>query len=173
MLVLTCHGALYIIYKTSGPVQERALSLAPKVWAGVVVAGVAATVATAKVQPSLYANLAARPLTWILVVAIVVCLALVFLFIRQRRELPAFLASAGFIASMLAATAAGTYPKILASTLSPAYDVTVSNAKAGDLGLRIGFVWWSAAIVLAVGYFTYLFRSFRGKVELEPEGRGY
>jgi len=28
-------------------------------------------------------------------------------------------------------------------------------------------IWWSLAILLAIGYFTYLFHSFRGKVRLE------
>ena len=31
----------------------------------------------------------------------------------------------------------------------------------------------SGAIVLATGYFAYLFRAFRGKVMFETEGQGY
>ena len=35
--------------------------------------------------------------------------------------------------------------------------------------MRVGLAWWSVAIVLAIGYFVYLFHSFRGKVTLEGE----
>jgi len=34
-------------------------------------------------------------------------------------------------------------------------------------------VWWTLAIALAMGYFTYLFHSFRGKVIVETDGHGY
>jgi len=39
--------------------------------------------------------------------------------------------------------------------------------------LAVGLIWWSIGIVLAVGYFSYLFYSFRGKVKLPVEGEGY
>ena len=40
----------------------------------------------------------------------------------------------------------------------------VHNAAAPASTLRIGLVWWSVAIALAVAYFVHLFRSFAGKV---------
>jgi hypothetical protein len=33
-----------------------------------------------------------------------------------------------------------------------AYDVTAQNAAAGEHGLRIGLVWWSLGMALAVSY---------------------
>ena len=98
-------------------------------------------------------------------------LALIPVWLRQRRELPAFLASAAFLASMLAATAADLYPKVLTSTLSPEYDLDVTNAAAGAIALRIGFL-VVPAVLLAIGYFVYLFRSFRGKVRVSDDSRG-
>ena len=46
-------------------------------------------------------------------------------------------------------------------------------AAAGGIGLRVGLGWWIAAILLAIGYFVYLFRSFRGKVQVTADGHGY
>jgi cytochrome d ubiquinol oxidase subunit II len=40
----------------------------------------------------------------------------------------------------------------------------VANAANQRHGLLIGLAWWIPAILLAIGYFTYLFRAFRGKV---------
>jgi hypothetical protein len=34
----------------------------------------------------------------------------------------------------------------------------------------VDLIGWLLAILLAIGYFTYLFRSFRGKVTLEADG---
>ena len=34
-------------------------------------------------------------------------------------------------------------------------------------------IWWVIAMLLAIGYFVYLFHSFRGKVAVEQEGHGY
>jgi cytochrome d ubiquinol oxidase subunit II len=170
---LAGHGALYLNWKTDGPVQERSRALAPRCWAAAMVLLVLATAATAVVQPVLFARIGARPWAWPLVLVMLASLALIPLWLRQRRELPAFLASAAFLASMLAATAAGLYPKILTSTLAPEYDLDVANAAAGALALRIGFLWWSPAVLLAIGYFIYLFRSFRGKVRVSDDGHGY
>jgi cytochrome d ubiquinol oxidase subunit II len=53
------------------------------------------------------------------------------------------------------------------STHDSGRSITIANAAAAPSTLRIGFVFWSVAIVLAVGYFVYLFRSFAGKVRAE------
>jgi cytochrome bd ubiquinol oxidase subunit II len=173
LLALAAHAALYLIWKTEGPVQERSRALAGPLWGILVVLGLVTTVATAQVRPQIYASLMSRPWTWLLLIVILGSLATVFVSLRQRRELPAFLASAGFLMGMLAATAAGLFPNLLVSTLDAAHTLTVTNAAAGELSLRVGLIWWVLAILLAVGYFVYLFRSFRGKVQLESDGHGY
>jgi cytochrome d ubiquinol oxidase subunit II len=73
----------------------------------------------------------------------------------------------------LGATAAGLFPILLSSTLSPDHDLDIHNAAPGGIGLRIGLVWWGIAMLLATGYFIYLFRSFRGKVTLDGDGHSY
>lgn len=173
LCILAGHGALFLIWKTEGPVRERGRRAAGGAWAAAVVVLLLATLATWYVQPALYRSLGARPWTWPLVALIPASVVCVFLWLRQGRELPAFLASAAFIAGMLGATAAGAYPNVLVSTLDPADNLNVTNAAAGSLGLRVGLIWWVIAIALAVVYFTYLFRSFRGKVSIEGDEKGY
>jgi cytochrome d ubiquinol oxidase subunit II len=34
----------------------------------------------------------------------------------------------------------------------------------------IGFVWWTLAMILALGYFVFIYRTFRGKVNLGEAG---
>ena len=81
-----------------------------------------------------------------------------------------FLLSCVFIAMMLASTALGVYPVLLRSTINPAYTLDMTNASSGALSLQVGLVWWIIAIVIAIGYFVYLFRTFKGKVTVVEGG---
>ena len=173
LLTLAAHGAVYLQWKTSGAIADRCRRAALGLWIAVVVLGAAVTVATAFVQPIIFANLLARPPLYVFPFWIAASLAGVFLFVRTGRELLAFLSSAAFIVGMLAATAGALYPTILFSTVDPSLHLTVHNASAGRSGLVIGLVWWVPAMALATGYFAYLFRSFRGKVESADDGHGY
>jgi cytochrome d ubiquinol oxidase subunit II len=165
LCVLAGHGALYLIWKTSGTVQARCRTWAWRCWIAALPLWVLSTLATTWIHPQLYQNLWVRPWTLILAAMVLASLAGVFRFLAHGREMPAFLSSAVFLASILAATMAGNYPNLLRSTLDPANDVTAQNAAAGEYGLRVGLTWWVVGMVLAVSYFIYLFRSFRGKVE--------
>ena len=167
--VLAAHGALYLAVKTTGPVHDRAAALASLLWKVAAVLIVPATAATWYVRPGLYANLLARPVTWILVVAVVGSLVWLFMSLSQGREMPAFLASSAYIASTLAATAAGYYPNLLISTLGAEFNLTVTNATAGALSLYVGLFWWTFAFALAMVYFVFLFRTFRGKVDVAAD----
>ena len=57
----------------------------------------------------------------------------------------------------------GLYPLVLPAR-NPVYSLTISSSKAADYGLKIGLVWWTFGILLAIGYFTYTYRSSVGKV---------
>lgn len=167
LFTLAAHGALYLAWKTNGPVNARSRALARMLWIAVVVLGILTTIATEMVRPELYAQLMARPWTWLLAAGVVASLAGVFVSLQRGQELPGFLCSAGFLISLLAATAAGEFPTLLLSTLNPAYSLNVANASSGAFSLQIGLIWWPFAIALALGYFGYLFYSFRNKISLE------
>lgn len=170
LLALGGHGALYMAWKTEGPVHTRSRACARVLWIAIIGVGVLATIATAAVQPRLFPSLIGRVWTWPLVLLILGGLVSVFHFLSRGAELKAFLGSVAVLAGMLAATAAAMYPYLLFSTLDPAWDLSIHNAAAGGLALQVGLVWWIPAILIAIGYFIYLFRSFRGKVGAEGHG---
>jgi cytochrome d ubiquinol oxidase subunit II len=171
--VLTGHGALFLWWKTSGAVARRSESIARRCWLAIGVLAILVTMATAWVRPVLFESLRQRVWAWPLLAVAVGGMAVVFRSIARAKELQAFLGSAAFIAGMLAVTAAEMFPTILPSTIDPAYSLTAWNAANGRRGLWIGLAWWIPAILLAVGYFVYLFRSFRGKLTYRPETGGY
>lgn len=164
LAALTAHGAMYLRWKTDGELHARATRIARGAWIAVAVLAVVVTIETAVVRPALLANLAGRPGLWILPVVIIAALVLVFVALARGRELRGFVASAIVIAGLLGMTAGALYPLILPSTIEPRFSLDVAGAANDREGLVIGLAWWIPAILLAIGYFAYLFRSFRGKV---------
>jgi len=95
-----------------------------------------------------------------------VALSLVAMFLHRRRnnDKAAFLSSSAYLVFMLVGAAAAVYPNLLMSTTDPALNITVSNAAGGDYSLSYGLVWWGFGMTLALGYFVFVYRMFRGKI---------
>jgi cytochrome d ubiquinol oxidase subunit II len=66
---------------------------------------------------------------------------------------------------MLAGAAAALYPDLLPASGDTARSITIFNAAAGRHALSAGLVWWSGGILLAIGYFVFVYRMARGKVD--------
>jgi cytochrome bd ubiquinol oxidase subunit II len=131
--------------------------------------GLAGIVATLQIRPQLLDNYKTHLWGWTIPLVAIGGLAAVNYFRAGQQDLAAFLASTSAIAGILGDAAFGLYPKVLPSTLGEQYDLTIWNTAAQSYGLRIGVVWWTIGMVLAMGYFSYLHYSFRGKVTLDSE----
>jgi cytochrome d ubiquinol oxidase subunit II len=92
--------------------------------------------------------------------------------LRKHDEHKAFFASCAYLAGMLTSVVFSIYPMVLPAR-NPVYSLTVSNSKAGDYGLKVGLIWWILGMILATGYFTYVYRSFAGKVDVETSSHGH
>ena len=173
LVTLANHGALFLAWKTEGPVHERARRIALPLSLLTAVLGGVCTLATARVNPDVYAHLPAAPLAWLGLLVFLAGLVVLFWGQLRGRHLLAFLGSAAFILGLLAATAACVFPVMLKSTLNPAWSLTADNAATSEAGLRAGLSWWLFGFPLAVVYFVLLFRLHRGKVKLADDGKGY
>jgi cytochrome d ubiquinol oxidase subunit II len=165
-LALAMHGALWIALKTSDPVAGRARSLASRFWWGVLIATGLVTLATMSVQPQVPANLARWPWGTLLPLLAMGGLMGIPWSLSRRDDGAAFLASAGYIAGMLASAAFGLYPFVLPSTTGAERALTIHNAATTEYGLRIGAVWWSIGMVLVVVYHVVVYRHFAGRVTM-------
>jgi len=165
LVALAVHGALYLAWRTAGPVRERSLAFARGAWKAALGLWAAATAATAWVRPEALAGLVARPWAFAFVALALAGAWGVFRFPGRGRDLAAFLSSSAFLFGMVAATLAGIYPFWLRSTLDPSYSLTASNSASDRYGMGVALIWWLIGIALVACYFTYLFRSMRGKVE--------
>ncbi len=173
LVTVAAHGALFLAWKTEGPVHERSRGFAMKLWGAVPVLWMVASYATATVNPGIFHHLPQAPLGWVASLIFLAGLVLVFVGLKRERFLLAFLGSGAFILGLLAASAACVYPVMLKSTLDPRFDLTALNASVGAHGLRAGLVWWLIGFPIAIGYLAILFRFNRGKVKAAAEGEGY
>jgi cytochrome bd ubiquinol oxidase subunit II len=174
LVTLATQGAHFVAMKTAGDVNRRADRLAAigaNLLAALTPLSLAATI---WIRPQVLDNYRAH--AWGLLIPALVAASLVAmpLFRRRGREGAAFLSSTAYITGMLAGAAFALYPTLLPASTDAALSLTVHNSKAGDYGLGVGLAWWAVGMALAVGYFVYLYRSFRGKVGLdESEDYGH
>jgi len=173
LVALTLHGAHYVAVKTVGELNLRARRLAKALLPILLIMTVVSLWATLAIRPELLSNYREHGVLFLVPVLVAVSLVAMFAFQRSGSDKRAFLSSCSYLVLMLMGAAAAVYPNLLTSTTDPALNITVSNAATGRHSLSIGLIWWSFGIALAVGYFTFVYRMFRGKVSADAEAGGH
>lgn len=137
LLVLVMHGSLWVQMKTSGAVNQRAGKLAGGAWWGVLVLTALVTAVTFRIQPQVKENFVTWPWGFVFPLLAVAGIAGVRFELVRRDERKAFFASCAYLTGMLTSVGFGVYPMVLPAR-NPLYSLTVSSAKAGVYGLKIG-----------------------------------
>ena len=164
LCALGLHGAYYVAMKTSGDINSRAKALARRLWPVVVALTGASLAATLYIRPDLLNNYRRWPVLDAIPVLVAGCLFEMWRENARGKERAAFLSSCAYLVFMLVGAAAAVYPNLLTSTTDPALNVTVYNAHTGHYALSVGLIWWILGMAIAVGYFVFVYRMFRGKV---------
>ena len=173
LAALTIHGAAYLALKTSGDLGGRSRQTLRRLWPIVVVLTVISCIATILVRPQVTRNYTAHPIGFLIPAAVATSLVAMLFANRSGNDRRAFLSSCAYLASMLAGAAYAQYPSLLPSSNPSVPDITIHNAAAGSYSLKYGVIWWSIGMAIAIGYFVFVYRMFRGKVSLQSEGHGY
>lgn len=164
MVLFAAHGASYLTMKTSeGDLHGRCETLAKRLWPIVGIMLLAVSAETWFVRASLFEGLIGRPLGWVAIAGIVGGgLGALVLQIRKREQ-SAFAASCILNTSLMVAGAVGVFPVMLHSTLNPDDSVTAFKGAADLVGLKLALMWWPIAAILAVAYFLFIRRNYRGR----------
>ena len=170
LVTLTVHGSLYVAVKTEDELNQRARRIVQRAWPLQLLLTVIGLIATVSIRPGVLDNYKHYPVGLAVPVIVFGSLAVIMHGILKRSEKMAFVASAVYIVGMLVGAAFALYPVVLPASTDPALNLTIHNTAAAQHGLAVGFAWWSLGMVLALAYFFFLFRMFRGKVRLEGEG---
>jgi cytochrome d ubiquinol oxidase subunit II len=171
LVTLIVHGSLYLATKTEGELNSRARKVANWFWPVQVLLTVASLIATVYVVPHVLDNYSKWPIGYLIPALVIGSLVYLYYAHSKRNEKGAFLASCAYIVGMLVGAAFALYPMVLPASTDPNLSLTIYNTAAGAHGLSVGFVWWTLGMVLAFTYFVFIYRMFRGKVQVE-EGEG-
>jgi cytochrome d ubiquinol oxidase subunit II len=166
LTALTMHGALWLTIKTTGDLEQRARRMVTPLLGQVVVLTILSLIATISVRPASLDNYYRYPVTFVVPVGVVACLAGIWLWTRGEQPVKAFLASCGYLFFMLAGACWGVYPVLLPATTGAENDITLSRAISGPHTLSVGLAWWLFGMALAVCYFVFVYWKFRGKVDV-------
>ena len=166
LVTLTAHGSYYVALKTDEDLGRRARGFALLCWPLQFFLTFTALVATYFIRPDIMANYGKHAIGLLVPIIVVACLGTMLWAAPKGKEKLAFVASSLYIAFMLVGAAFALYPVVLPAR-DHQYDLTIYNSATGPHGLRVGFAWWTLGAVLAVGYFVFVYRMFRGKVRLE------
>jgi cytochrome d ubiquinol oxidase subunit II len=172
LAALCGHGALFLNWKTEGPVQQRSRALAFRLYVAVGALWPLVTIATQRVDRGFLAALASRPLALLLAAVALAGFASVFAGLARGRELRAFLGSCAFLAGLSAATATCVFPTMLRAIGTDGASLTAYTGGGDPQGLRTALGWFSVGFPLAILYFVVVFRLHRGKAVLAERGEG-
>ena len=169
LAALVVHGSLWVALKTIGSVRERSRRVATRCWWPVAALTAAVTTISFREQPALWQHFRRAPWGAMFPLLAIAGLLGIRWFAARADELKSFLASACFLGGMLLSVVFGLFPMVLPAR-NPEYSLTVENSRATDYGLTVGVIWWVLGMILATGYFYFVYRSFAGKVVVGAEG---
>jgi cytochrome d ubiquinol oxidase subunit II len=169
LVALCMHGANYIACKTEGFLNVRARLVSLFLTPVLIVLTLVSMFATLAIHPGIIANYNALKIGYLIPILVFASLVGVFLFQRKAKEVAAFVCGSLYLAFMLVGAVYALYPVILPS-IDPQYSLTIQNSITSAYALKVGLRWWVVGIVIAIGYFVFLYRMFRGKVVLDDSG---
>jgi cytochrome d ubiquinol oxidase subunit II len=166
LALFTMHGAIYLSLKTDGELHERMLTVASSFWVGTVGLYALATIATIFVSPFLFEGMLRNPLFWVLFIVLLASVVSVPVLLKGKAPFRAFLASSVLIASMIGLSALSLFPRLVPSLTDLAYSLTIRNASSTPTTLTVMLVIALIGMPIVIGYTIFVYRVFKGKVEL-------
>lgn len=159
--VFTIFGAIFLNLKTKGEVREKSLALSQKLWLPVTILVVAFMIGSI-VSTDFIAHLGINPGP--IPLAAVVAIALTGYFLHARKEKLAFLMVALTIFFSVATIFMQLFPRVMISSLNPAWDLTIYNASSSDYTLTI--MSWVALVFtpIVLLYQAWTYRVFRKRI---------
>jgi cytochrome d ubiquinol oxidase subunit II len=150
------HGAAFLALKTDGDIRYRSGRFVTR-WAPVALLPLIAWVLIVQFQGG-------KLLTLIPIVGAVVALVFGWLNARSGREKRAFAGIAIFLGLGALAIFGAVYPVVLPSTISHAYDLTVSNASSGSYTLGVMSFVTAFGLPLVLLYQGWTYWVFRKRI---------
>lgn len=165
VVVLTMHGANWIIFKTNSSLNDRLKKLVFRLNFVLAALIVISLTTWHIIDPYPFWNFIAQPWLWIFPAIMLTGLVGLFRVRTFKKDITGFLFSSLFLLGGLASTAASIFPELLPSTNKVNPSLTIYNAAADEYGLGVGVIWFVIAAILVVAYFVIQHKVFKGKMD--------
>ena len=168
-LTLLCylHGLNYIALKTDGPIRHRARDYA-KVLYYVLYAGLVVFAILLYLQTDFFKLHFATTLA--LVVLIVLLTVFANVSVLKGKELAAFLASGLTLVSLVALLFTGLFPRVMISSIDPAYDLLIENSSSTPYTLTVMSIIAITLVPFVLAYTAWSYYIFRKRITLPAVG---
>jgi cytochrome d ubiquinol oxidase subunit II len=173
LVALAAHGALFLAWKTDGPVHERSRRAARRLWVTVAVLWPVVTGASHVVNPGLFLGMGRRGIAALAALLAVAGIVTVFVLLARGAFLGAFGGSCVFLVGVIGASAASYFPVMLRATGGDALSITAYTAGGDAAGLRTALWWFAIGTPLAFTYLGVVLWLHRGKAVAARDGEGY
>ena len=158
------HGALYVVVKTEGDLQEQARGWAQNATIFFVIAYVMTTMVTLLYVDRMTAVFKDQPYLFVIPLLNLLAIANVPRTLYYKKDLEGFLSSTVAIALLMALFAVGTFPYLVFSRGAPQYSLTIENAASTQTTLWLMFIFAMIGMPFVISYTFGVHWVFRGKV---------
>jgi len=167
LALFTMHGAIYLVLKTEGEMQEQARGWARNAIIGFTMSYVTTTMATLLYVPHMADTVREHPELFALALLNMLAIANIPREIHHGRDFRAFLSSAAAIAALITLFGVGMFPDLVTAANDPARSLTIYNAASSPKTLGIMLIIAVIGIPLVLAYTAGIHWVFRGKVRLD------
>lgn len=170
VLSFALHGAVFLSLRTTGDLTTRARNAAKRLWIVVMIVllvFLGATYLSTDILTKLGVNPGPIPIGGI--AAILVC----GYFIYQQRDGWAFTMTALTIILALITMFMILFPRVMISSLDPAYSLTIYSAASGEYTLRVMSIIALIFVPVVLAYQGWAYWVFHKRVESKPETLTY
>ena len=167
LFLFMTHGAIYLLVKTEGRLFAKLTILMKRGLILFMVFFGITTMYTLLYIPHLSDDFKANPILFVAPLITFLSIANVPRLANKKRYKRAFIFSSITIASMLVLVAIELYPTLLFSTVDPQYNIDIYNAASSEGSMENMLIIVTIGTPLVLGYTYFVYRTFRGKVQLD------
>jgi len=162
------HGSIFLVMKTTGKLHDKLRSWVPKCIWFFLTMYLITTFATLYDKHHMIEPFKRYPILFFIPLLAFGAILCIPLLMRKQKDFFSFLLSCISIAFLLSLAVIGTFPNMIRSTLDPAtQSLTLYNSASSPLTLKILLIIVAIGVPLVLGYGFYIYRIFRGKVEID------
>lgn len=161
------HGAIYLVMKTEGELQDRARSWVNNTIIFFVICFVTVTMATLIYYPAMIKHFKEYPAFFLIAILTMLAIANIPREIHRGKEFRAFLSSASSIALLLVLFAIGIFPNIVLSNPNPENSLSIYNAASSQKTLMIMLIMAIIGMPFVIAYTIIIHKVYKGKVKLD------